>query len=187
MSDKQVQSEQNPQENEVMEEEYVEGDESTIEKTLRQKLVECRKDKQEYLLGWQRCKADAINIKQQQETMSRNIIQFATEDLILSLIPILDTFGHALQGKDALDPYVQGFGHVQTKLLSILSQQGLMAISDTGALFDVSRHEAVESVLVAQEKDNNKIIETVENGYMLQGKVIKPAKVKIGEYKERAT
>ncbi|OGZ43692.1 MAG: nucleotide exchange factor GrpE [Candidatus Ryanbacteria bacterium RIFCSPHIGHO2_01_FULL_45_22] len=179
MPDEQAQLEQHPEENEIENKEYPEGAESL--------LAECRKEKNDYLLGWQRCKADAMNIKQQQETRSQHIIQFATEDLIQSLIPVLDTFDHALQGKDASDPYVQGFGRVQTQLLSILSHQGLTVISDTGASFDVSRHEAVESVPVTQEKDNNKVIETVEHGYMLQAKVIKPAKVKIGEYQNHGT
>ena len=152
------------------------------EAEMASKLEECRKEKNEYLLGWQRCKADATNIKQQYEARNLNMIQFAAENLILSLIPVLDTFDHALQGKDASDPYVQGFGYVQTQLLSILFRQGLAIISDTGALFDVSRHEAVESVSVTEEKDSDKIIETIEKGYILHGKVIKPAKVKIGEY-----
>lgn len=167
-----------PEEYDTSEEEH----EPATEETLRQKLAQCRKDKNEYLLGWQRCKADAMNIKQQQETKQRDIIQFAAEDIIQSLIPVLDTFNHALEGKDAADPYVQGFGHVRTQLLSILSQQGLSVISDTGALFDVSRHEAIASVPVSQEEDNNKVLETIEHGYALYGKVIKPAKVKIGEY-----
>lgn len=179
MTDEPEQLEELSQEHDTAEEH-----ESSVEKTLRQKLTQCRKDKNDYLLGWQRCQADAINIKQQYETKQRDVIQFAAEDLIQALVPILDAFDHALQGKNAADPYVQGFGHVRTQLLSILSQQGLSVISDTGAPFDVSRHEAIESVLVPQEEDANKVMETVENGYVLYGKVIKPAKVKVGEYKK---
>lgn len=166
--------------NEYQEEDKNEG----TEKALRHALAQCRKEKTEYLLGWQRCKADAINIKQQEEIKRRDIIQFAAENLIQSLIPVLETFNHALHGKDVKDPYVQGFGHIQTQLLVILGQQGLTVISETGAPFDVSRHESVQTVSVSKPEDDNKILETIAEGYQLHGKVIKPAKVKIGEYKK---
>src|SRR3989338_7880441 len=102
-------------------------------------LEECRKEKDEYLLGWQRCKADAINERQQEEMRRREILQFATTEVIQALVPILDTFHHALIGKDTNDPYVQGFGHIQNQLAAILKGYGLTVIEDRGALLDTSR------------------------------------------------
>lgn len=184
MPDESEQSEENSQEDVMPEDEqYIEGDDEPAEKILRQKLKQCLMEKDDYLLGWQRCKADAINNKQQEELKRRDIVQFAVEDLIQSLLPLLDTFHHALGGKKSSDPYVQGFGHIQTQFLSILGRYGLTIIADTGLVFDVTRHEPVETIPVSKQEDDNKILETVENGYVLHGKVIKPAKVKVGEYK----
>ena len=177
MPDESEQLEQHPEEDTAIEEEqYV--------KVLRQKLAECRKEKNEYLLGWQRCKADAINSKQQEEIKRRDVLQFAVEDLIESLLPLLDTFRHALHDKDPSDPYVKGFGHIQTQFLSILGRYGVTVIADTGMAFDITRHEPVDTTAVERQEDDNKILETVENGYALHGKIIRPAKVRVGEYKK---
>ncbi len=151
---------------------------------LREKLTQCMADKEEYLAGWQRCKADAINNKQREEEMQKNVVQFAVEDLIRSLLPILNTFDHALRGKTPDDPYVQGFSHIQTQLRNVLHAYGLRVISGIGEMYDITRHEPMETVPVHSEDDDNKIMEVVENGYILHDKVIKPAKVKVGEYQK---
>ena len=98
-------------------------------------------------------------------------------------MPALDTLLHALQGKDESDPYVQGFGHIRSQFIHILGQQGLIVIADTGAKLDLSRHEPVETTPVDKWEDDNTVMETIEEGDMLHEKVIKPAKVKVGEYR----
>ena len=179
MPDESEQLEQNLEEDTAIEDEqYV--------KILRQKLAECRKEKDEYLLGWQRCKADTVNLRQQEEAKRRDSIQFATEDLINALLPVLDTLDHALRGKKSDDPYVQGFGHIGTQLLSILADHGLTRISEIGIPCDLSQHEPVGAVPVETEEEDNIVQEIVEHGYLLNGKVLKPAKVKIAEYKNES-
>ena len=172
---------------ESAETEYLAENSESDVKALRQKLAHCRKEKDEYLLGWQRCKADAINLRQEEEAKRRDVVRFGAEKLIRSLMPVLTTFEHALRGKEKTDPYIQGFGHIYAQLLSLLGAEGLMVIAETGELFDPARHEAVETVGVSEAIDDNKILETVENGYALHGKVIKAAKVKVGEYKNHET
>jgi len=181
------QSEQNQEENKETDEHQEEGENEETEKALRHVLAQCRKEKTEYLLGWQRCKADAVNIKQQEEIKRRDIIQFAAEDLIQALIPVLETFNYALRGKDAKDPYVQGFGHIQNQFITILKSCGLTVIEDIGVVFDTSRHESVGMTPAAKKEEDNTVMEVVENGYALYEKVIKPAKVKIGEYKNHGS
>ena len=187
MPDESEQLEQNPEEDMAIEEEqYVEGEDGSAEKVLRQKLAECRKEKNDYLLGWQRCKADTVNLRQQEEAKRRDSIQFATEDLINALLPVLDTLDHALRGKKSDDPYVQGFGHIGTQLLSILADHGLTRISETDVPCDLSRHEPVETIRTETEEEDNIVQEIVEHGYLLNGKILKPAKVKIAEYKNES-
>lgn len=166
------------------EEVYMDEDGRTNEHALRQKLAQCRKEKEEYLAGWQRCRADAINAKQQEEARRRDIVRYAAEDIIQSLIPVLDAFRHALNGKDASDPYVQGFGHIRNQLVANLKTYGLSVIEDASIPFDTLLHESVGTIVAAKEEDDNRVLEIVENGYMLHGKVIKPAKVKVGEFKK---
>lgn len=167
-----------------MEEIYVGEDGGTDENTLKQKLAQCRKEKEEYLAGWQRCQADAINARQQEEMRRRDVVRFAAEDMVKSLIPILDAFRHALIGKDAHDPYVRGFGHIRNQLATSLKNYGLTVIEESGVAFDTLLHESVGTVSIMKEEEENRVMEIVEQGYMLHGKVIKPAKVKVGEYKK---
>lgn len=167
-------------------EQYVDEHDKTIEEKLRQKLGQCRKEKEEYLAGWQRCQADTINVKQQEETKRHDVIRFATEEIIHSLIPVLDTFRHAFNGKDMNDPYVRGFNHIHTQLISILNQYGLKVIEESGDPLNTAIHETVGTIPVPRREDDNKIMEVIESGYTLHGKVLKPAKVKIGDYKEKA-
>lgn len=150
---------------------------------LKKDVAQYRKEKEEYLAGWQRCQADAINFRQEEERKRKDYIQFATQEIIQKLIHVLDAFDHAFNGKDNSDPYIRGFGHICAQLRSILEEQGLGLIEATGKPFDASLHEALENIPVENEKDDGIIIEEVEKGYVLHGKVIKPSKVKVGEYK----
>lgn len=165
------------------EETYVDEDDKTIGKALREKLAQCLKEKEEYLMGWQRCQADAINLRQQEDAKRRDMMQFAAQDIIYSLIPVLDTFQHAFNGKDMNDSYVRGFNHIYAQLITILTEHGLTVIGEPGSPLDTAIHEAIGTIPVSAKEDDNKIMEIVENGYALHGKVIKPAKVRVGEYK----
>lgn len=159
---------------------------SVIEKisALKKDLAQCRKEKEEYLSGWQRCQADAINFRQEEERKRKDYIQFATQEIIKKLIPVLDAFSHAFGSKDTSDPYVRGFGHIYAQLRTTLEEHGLGLIEATGKPFDASLHEATENIPVEHKKDDSIVIEEVEKGYVLHGKVIKPSKVKVGEYKK---
>ncbi|TSC80187.1 MAG: molecular chaperone GrpE [Parcubacteria group bacterium Gr01-1014_29] len=158
---------------------------SLIEKisALKKDLAQCRKEKEEYLSGWQRCQADSINFRQEEERKRKDYIQFATQEIIQKLIPVLDAFEHAFSGKDKSDPYIRGFGHIYAQLRTILEEYGLELIEATGKPFDASCHEALENIPVENKNDDGIVIEEVEKGYILHGKVIKPSKVKVGEYK----
>lgn len=172
MSDEQKESEQCLQE-----------DGRPAEKDFQQELAECQKEKNEYLLGWQRCQADAINMRLEEERKRRDYTQFATQEIMQKLARVLDTFAHAFAGKDENDPYIRGFGHIYAQLKMLLGEYGVEVIDAGGKLFDASLHEALENVPVENEKDDGKVVEEVEKGYIMHGKVIKPAKVKVGEYK----
>jgi molecular chaperone GrpE len=153
-----------------------------VYKQLQNDLAQCHNEKEEYLTGWQRCQADAINVRLQEDIKRKNLSQFAAEDFIIELIPVLDTFYYAFHNKDADDPYVIGFRHIYNQLLHILNQRGLTIIEAKDKEFNTVFHEATDAIEVIDKKDNNKIITVVENGYMLNGKVVKPAKVHVGEY-----
>lgn len=146
-------------------------------KKLREKLKKCESDKQEYLDGWQRSKADVVNIKKRTETEKAEFAKYATENLIVDLIVTLDSFDMAFKGKawDAVDDnWKKGVEYIHSNLLNTLKNHGVEEFDPVGEKFDPNKHHAVEG-------DEGTIKEVVRKGYSLNGKVIRPAEVKVGE------
>ena len=89
------------------------GDNAT--KKLREKLKKCTEEKQEYLSGWQRSKADLINARKEFGEEKLKLSKFANSDLILQIIPTLDSFEMALGSEkdgSVLQEWIKGFEHI---------------------------------------------------------------------------
>ena len=147
-----------------------------IIKKLREKLKKCVEEKQEYLDGWQRAQADFANLRRRDEDAKFEFIKFARLSLIEELIPVLDSFNIALaHGNKDVKP-------IYDQLFFILKQNGLEELNPTEEVFDPKFHEAVGVVPTNESEKDHKILEVIQKGYILIGKIIRPAKVKIGEY-----
>jgi len=146
---------------------------SNVVKKLRDKLKLSVSEKQEYLDGWQRTKADFINYKKGEEQRKKDTLKFAKEDFIESILPVLDSFNMAKEShiwKDGMD-------QIYRQLVSILEKNGLEEIDPLNEDFNPSFHEAVLMV----QGEEGKIMEVMAKGYLLNGKIIRPAKVKVGK------
>jgi len=154
---------------------------------LRKKLKECEKEKQEYLNGWQRAKADLINARKSDEERNRQVIKFANEELIQGIIPVLDSFDLAFSNREAWQKAPKewriGMESIHSQLLAGLSQGGVQILNPVGEDFDPSRDEAVESVPVDKADDDDKVLAVLQKGYSLGGKVIRSPKVRVGQLK----
>lgn len=106
----------------------------------------------------------------------------ASEDVITALLTVLDDFERALQilPVDDNDPNKQGISLIFNKFKSILSQKGLSEIKSMEEKFDTDFHEAIANIPAPAEELKNKIIDVTQKGYMLNGKVIRFAKVVVG-------
>ena len=157
-------------------------------KKLREKLKQCEADKLEYLTGWQRAKADLINARKRDETDRAEFVKFANERLVESLIPVLESFDLAMSNKEAWEKVDKnwrvGVEYIQAQLKKALADAGLAEINPLGETFDHNRDEAAEYVPVAKESENHKIVAVVQKGYKLNGKDLRPPKVKVGEFKK---
>lgn len=76
-----------------------------------------------------------------------------------------------------------GVEYIYSQLKKVLSEAGLEEVDPVGKPFDINRDEASEYIPVAEEKDNHKIVAVVQKGYTLNGRVLRPPKVKVGEWK----
>ncbi len=144
---------------------------------LKEELEKCRQEKEEYLSGWKRARADLINYKKEEKQRMEWFLKGCIEDFVLKLLPLLDDLERAeerLPRSLKQDAGVKGLVQIKKKLKDLLEKQGLEEIKVLGEKFDPQYAEAVE---VVQGADSEKVIEVVEKGYSLHNKVVRPAKV----------
>ena len=141
-------------------------------KQLKEKLKECQKEKQEYLTGWQRAQADLINFKRRQENLMSEWLTVSKEEIIKDILPVLD----ALEPKNHQD---EGLNSLKKQLLAIFKKHGLEEIEALDQKFNLEFHEAVEQI--ESDKEEGLVVEEIQKGYILNGKVIRVAKVKVSK------
>ncbi len=156
-------------------------------KDLREKLKIAIAEKQQYLEGWQRAKADFVNARKRDEDDKREFTKFAKMDVIAELIPVLESFEMARANKaawEAVDKnWRSGVEYIQSQLMKVLENNGVVEINPIGQKFDPMRDEAVEHEPVTDEKLDQTVTTVIQKGYSIGGKVIKAPRVKVGEFK----
>lgn len=163
-------------------------DQMALVKKLREKIKKLEEKAQEYLTGWQKERADSINLKKRLEEEKKDFAKFAKEDIATEIIPVLDSFESAFKNKEAWEKVDKnwrvGVEYIHTQLVNVLGNHGVSIINPIGQLFDPQRDEAVETLEVDKKEDDHKVVEVVSVGYKLQDKIIRAPKVKVGEYKD---
>jgi molecular chaperone GrpE len=157
-------------------------------KKLREKLKKAEAEKMEYLTGWQRAKADLINARKRDDADRAEFSKYANERLIEELIPTLESFDLAMSNKESWEKvdknWRMGVEYIYSQLKKALADAGLSEINPLGQPFDHSRDEAAEYVQVSDESQHDKVVAVVQKGYTLNGKPMRPPKVKVGEFKK---
>lgn len=146
-------------------------------KELKDKLELCGKERDEYLAGWRRTKADLVNFKALEMQRLEDVVKYGNEDIIKDLLGVLLSFDLALQ--TILETKNrEGVERIRNQLEEILKRRGLQKIKVmVGEKFNPQFHEALLQDNAEGETDT--ILEELSCGYTLHGKVIKTAKVKI--------
>lgn len=139
-------------------------------KELTEKLVFCENERDEYLNGWKRAKADFVNAKKEWSEQLTSLSFFVKADFIKTLLPIIDAF-------EAAEKQADGWQEIKSLLEGILKKNGFKEIEALGKDFDPVYHEAMAEV----EGEAGKVIEVVQKGYLLENQVIRPARVKVGK------
>lgn len=143
-------------------------------------LSKCQKEREEYLDGWKRAKAELLNYKKDEAKRFEQIIRLANEGLIKDLLVTLDSFDLGLAALEKEGLAQKGMYLIQSQLTDILKNHGLEVISvSVGQPFNPAIQEAI--VEVESDKPSGTVIEEVEKGYLLNGRVIRPARVKVSK------
>jgi molecular chaperone GrpE len=151
--------------------------------SLEQALADEKQKAEEYLANWQRAQADFINYKRRTEQERQDFNRFANANLILSLLPTLDDLERALDAVPAEladNDWVEGVRLVERKFKTILEGHGVAEIKALGEPFDPNYHEALR-------QENGKegiVIEEFQKGYMMNDRLLRPAKVVVGNGEE---
>ena len=166
-----------------------EEDPRDLIKKLKEKIKVSESEKQKYLEGWQRDKADFVNARKDDERRNLEIIKFAKEGLVDEIIPVLDSFELAFRSpswNSVAPEWRTGVEYIHSQLKTVLLNSGLTEIDPLGELFNPHEHQAIGTVEIEEEGNDGKVLEVLQKGYKLNGRVIRTANVKIGERKSVA-
>ena len=127
--------------------------------------------------------AEFENFKRRSQREKLDLMDTAGRKTMLALLPVLDDFDRAKKQAESDEQtkeiWDQGVGLIRKKLIRTLEGQGLKAIDSDGENFDVDVHEAVTEI--PSPDMAGKVVDTVERGYTLNGKIIRHAKVVVGK------
>ncbi|MDO8517722.1 MAG: nucleotide exchange factor GrpE [bacterium] len=144
-----------------------EGEGPAAIKKLREKLKKAVEEKQEYLEGWQRARADFANYKREEAGIHGGREEQTKADFIENLLPTLDAFEMALKHKPTDELQI-----VHKQLIDSLKKIGIEQFGVVGEVFDHNTHEAL-----GQIESGEKVVEVMRSGYSIGNKIIRPAQV----------
>lgn len=131
-----------------------------------------------------RLHAEFDNYRRRTLKEKMELTKSAGESMLINLLPVMDDFERALahiEKADALDSLKEGFSLIFTKFKDFLSQNSVKEIETKDLALDTDLHEAITKIPAPEESLKGKIVDCVQKGYTLNDKVIRYAKVVIGE------
>lgn len=160
------------------------GEESAASKEkLVEELEKTKKEAAETYDKYLRTSAELENYKRRAIKERADAINYGNERLIKDILPIVDglerALDHAYNSED-FDAFVEGLRLIYDNLLVSLGKHGVERIDAAGKDFDPNFHEAMLQV-ETEEYENNKIVEELEKGYLLNGRLLRPVKAAISK------
>ncbi|MDR3269894.1 MAG: nucleotide exchange factor GrpE [Peptococcaceae bacterium] len=155
------------------------ADDSSADPVL--KLAQIRAEAQDYLQNWQRLQAEFDNYRKRTQREREELLRYASERLVKTLLSVLDNFERALtsaQTHSDFQGFAQGVEMIFRQFSDVLAKEGLQVIETQGQTFDPSLHEAIFREESGTYPENT-ILEEVQKGYLLKDKVIRHSMVKV--------
>jgi molecular chaperone GrpE len=166
------------QHEEVMNEEQTIQEQTANSENQEEQLVDEYKDK------FVRLYAEFDNYRRRTNEEKLNLISTASKDVIVAMLPVLDNFERAIatnESLDDMDAMKEGFQLIYNMFKGILEAKGLKPMEAKGHEFDSDLHEAIANIPAPEKALKGKVIEDVEKGYYLNDKVLRFAKVVVGQ------
>lgn len=155
-----------------------------IDDKKQKEFEKLKKEKDEYLRGWQKERANFINYKKDEKERFKEIVRFSNERIIKLLIAVLDGFDLAIESflkqekdKKENEHYLKGIYLIKSQLEDILEKEGVEKIKvKLGDSLNPAIHEVI-AVIEDKKFPPDAITEILEKGFTLNGKVIRPCRV----------
>lgn len=183
-------SEENLHNNEELEKEVQENNESSEESTSESNAQEPQAEptpEEKYAElndRFLRLYAEFDNFRRRSNKEKLEVISTANASLLKDLLPVLDDFERAVANNEKVDDIQvvkEGFNLIHHKMKNLLESKGLKAMEAKGTPFDSELHEAIANIPAPEEALKGAVIDDVEKGYYLHDKVIRFAKVVVGQ------
>ncbi|MFA6257508.1 MAG: nucleotide exchange factor GrpE [Candidatus Paceibacterota bacterium] len=176
---------------EVLEFEFNEDGEEDLKKTLkkfRADLKVCKAEKEEYLTGWQKERADFVNYRKQEEDRKALFSEAMRERILTRFLSVIDSFNMAFANKEAWEKvdenWRKGVEYIYAQMNTIFEEYGVKTIGETGESFDPNIHQSIDMVETNKKEQDHTIANVIQKGYKLGERVIRAARVNVYEYKE---
>lgn len=145
---------------------------------MRKELSSCRQEKQEYMDGWQRAKADYVNLLRRNEEAAKAAESKGKIKAVETLLPAFDALERAKEHGEV----PAGFLAIAKQLETAFAALGLEEVGKVGEKFDPTYHEALGQDKVETAEEDSIITVILEKGWRVGDTVIRPAKVRIGHF-----
>ena len=151
---------------------------------LEKEIEQLKADKAELNDRFLRLFSEFDNYKKRVNKEKLDLLSTASEKVLVSLLPVIDDFERAIAANEKaenIDSIKEGFNLIYNKLLQMMKRFDVEEIQAKGEEFNTDFHEAVTHFPAQKEEDKGKVIDVTEKGYKLKDKVIRYAKVVVGQ------
>lgn len=176
---------------EIVEFEFNDDGEADLNKTLkkfRTDLKQARKERTEYLTGWQKERADFANYKKQEEDRKTMFSESMRERILSRFLTVMDSFNMAFANKEAWEKvdanWRKGVEYIHSQMNTVFEEYGVKEIGKEGENFDPNIHESLEMIETTEKDKNHNIAQVIQKGYKIGDRVLRPARVNVFEFKE---
>lgn len=152
-------------------------------KKLRETLSTCKKERKEYLDGWKRAKADALNEKKRQQRLLTEERNLAISHAVASVMPLLDSIRSARVQLSEKEAKQLGIEHMYTQCFRSLEDLDVIVLDPVGESFDPHQHQSIGERPVDEKGSDGTVVEVAQVGAVLGNHVIRAPLVYVGSYK----
>lgn len=158
-------------------------------KKLREDLKTAQTEKADYLAQWQKERADFINYKKGEDDRKKQTLNYAREQFVEELLPVLDAYDMMSANKETWakvdKAWTTGVEYIHAQLLKVLAENGVTEIAPKeGDALDANLHEGVDTLPTDNESKEHTVALVLQKGYKNGDRIIRPARVKVWEYKK---